>query len=94
MWSETAAAAGAAGRIAELLAVQPTIVAPRAPVAMPKPPKGAIAFEHVGFAYDGAPDTRVIDDLSFSIAPGERVAIVCCLRGGQVDGLSARHAFL
>jgi ATP-binding cassette subfamily B protein len=43
---------------------------------MPRPPQGAIAFEHVGFAYDAAPDTRVIDDLSFSIAPGERVAIV------------------
>ncbi len=40
------------------------------------PPRGAIAFEHVTFAYDGAPDQRVIDDLSFSIAPGERVAIV------------------
>ncbi len=40
------------------------------------PPRGAIAFERVSFAYAGAPDVRVIDDLSFSIAPGERVAIV------------------
>jgi ATP-binding cassette subfamily B protein len=76
VWSETVATAGAAGRISELLAIEPLIVAPRAPVAMPRPPQGAIAFEHVGFAYDAAPDTRVIDDLSFSIAPGERVAIV------------------
>ena len=83
MWSETAAAAGAAGRIAELLAVQPAIVAPRTPVAMPAPPRGAIAFEHVGFAYDGAPDARVIDDLSFSIAPGERVAIVGASGAGK-----------
>ena len=30
----------------------------------------------MNFAYEGAPDTRVIDDLSFAIAPGERVAIV------------------
>ena len=76
VWSETAAAAGAAGRISELLAIAPAIVAPRTPVAMPAPPRGAIAFEHVGFAYDSAPETRVIDDLSFSVAPGERVAIV------------------
>ncbi len=75
VWSEAAAAAGAAGRISELLSVVPTIVAPAHPVAMP-PPKGAIAFERVTFAYGGAPDQRVIDDLSFSIAPGERVAIV------------------
>jgi ATP-binding cassette, subfamily B, bacterial len=30
----------------------------------------------VRFAYPGAPDTPVIDDLSFAIAPGERVALV------------------
>ena len=75
VWSEIAAAAGAAGRISELLAVAPRIVAPRQPLAMPKA-EGAIAFEGVTFAYDGAPEARVIDDLSFSIAPGERVAIV------------------
>ena len=76
VWSEAAAAAGAAGRISELMGVTPRIVAPARPVPMPEPPRGAIAFDHVGFAYDGAPDVRVIDDLSFAIAPGERVAIV------------------
>ncbi len=76
VWSEAAAAAGAAGRISELLAVKPRIVAPARPLAMPEPPLGAIAFDHVSFAYEGAPDIRVIDDLSFTIAPGERVAIV------------------
>ena len=55
VWSETAAAAGAAGRISELLAIEPSIVAPEAPVAMSAPPRGAIAFEHVGFAYEGRP---------------------------------------
>ncbi len=77
VWSEAAATAGAAGRIAELLAVRPLIVAPSRPLAMPTPPRGAIAFEHVGFGYKGAPEeARVFDDLSFAIAPGERVAIV------------------
>ena len=75
VWSEIAAAAGAAGRISELLAVESRIVAPRQPLAMPKA-EGAIAFEGATFAYDGAPEARVIDDLSFSIAPGERVALV------------------
>ncbi len=75
VWSEAAAASGAAGRISELLAVVPAIVAPARPVAMPGP-RGAIGFERVTFAYGGAPDQQVIDDLSFSVAPGERVAIV------------------
>ena len=75
VWSEAAAAAGAAGRLSEILAVAPRIVAPERPAAMP-PPRGAIAFERVSFAYEGAPDARVIDELSFAIAPGERVALV------------------
>ena len=83
VWSETAAAAGAAGRISELLAIEPRIVAPKRPVPMPSPPRGAIEFEHVVFAYDGAPGTHVIDDLSFSIAAGERVAIVGASGAGK-----------
>ena len=50
---------------------------------MPAPPRGAIAFEHVSFAYKSAPDARVFDDLSFSIEPGERVAIVGASGAGK-----------
>lgn len=82
VWSEAAAASGAAGRISELLSVVPTIVAPVHPSAMPQP-RGAIAFESVTFAYERAPDQPVIDDLSFSIAPGERVAIVGASGAGK-----------
>jgi len=83
VWSEAAAAAGAAGRISELFAVEPRIVAPANPVKMPAPAKGAILFDRVSFAYEGAPDARVIDDLSFSIRPGERVAIVGASGAGK-----------
>jgi len=83
VWSEAAAAAGSAGRIAELMAVEPHIVAPPNPVAFPASPRGAIEFDHVSFAYDSAPDTPVIDDLSFVIAPGERVAIVGASGAGK-----------
>ena len=83
VWNEVAAAAGSAGRIAELLAVKPRIVAPPRPVPMPSPARGSIEFAHVAFAYPGAPEARVIDDLSFSVAPGERVAIVGASGAGK-----------
>jgi ATP-binding cassette, subfamily B, bacterial len=76
VWNEVSAAAGSAGRIAELLAVKPRIVAPAKPAPMPSPPRGAIEFRHVAFSYSSAPEVRVLEDLSFSVSPGERVAIV------------------
>ena len=82
VWNEVAAAAGSAGRIAELMAVEPRIVAPARPAPMPRP-RGAIEFRRVGFAYPGAPGVRVLDDLSFSVKPGERVAIVGASGAGK-----------
>jgi ATP-binding cassette, subfamily B, bacterial len=76
VWSEVSAAAGAAGRIAEILKVQPKISAPAHPLPLPKPPRGEIAFDHVAFAYPGRPRDAVLKDLSLRVAPGEVVAIV------------------
>jgi ATP-binding cassette subfamily B protein len=76
VWSEVLAAAGAAGRIAELLAVQPKITAPAAPLALPVPCRGEISFETVVFRYPTRPEDAALDALSFTIGPGERVAIV------------------
>jgi ATP-binding cassette subfamily B protein len=76
VWSEISAAAGAAGRIAEILAVQPKIVAPAKPVALPLPPRGEVTFNAVSFVYPTRMDAPAISDLSFRIAPGETVAIV------------------
>src|SRR6202044_809740 len=66
VWNKASAAAGSAARIAELLAVKPRILAPPRPAPMPSPPRGRIEFVHVGFAYRGAPEIRVLEDLSFS----------------------------
>ncbi len=76
VWSEVSAAAGAAGRIADILAVEPKIVAPAQPVAAPPRWRGAIIFDNVRFVYPTAPDKVALGDLSFAVAPGERVAIV------------------
>ena len=70
VWSEIVAAAGAAGRIGELLAVRPRIVAPAAK------PEGALIFDGVGFAYPTRGEDRALHNLSFAIRPGETVAIV------------------
>jgi ATP-binding cassette subfamily B protein len=76
VWSEISAAAGAAGRLAEIMRIPSLIVAPPHPVALPEPARGEIAFDSVGFAYPSRPDKLVFDGLSFRVAPGEKVAIV------------------
>jgi subfamily B ATP-binding cassette protein MsbA len=68
-------AVGAAQRVFELLALQPTVPEPVHPVPLRKPVRGAVALEQVRFRY--APELHdVLTDVSFSIAPGEVVALV------------------
>ncbi len=69
----------AAERIFALLDVEPEAV-PARPAATP-PPRGEIVFEHVWFAYRG--EDWVLRDVSFRIAPGERVAIVGATGSGK-----------
>jgi ATP-binding cassette subfamily B protein len=76
VWGEVMQAAGAAGRIAELFEVEPQVVAPALPVALPREQRGDIRFENVRFSYPTRPDVRVLDNICFSVQPGERVAIV------------------
>ncbi|WP_315701662.1 MULTISPECIES: ABC transporter transmembrane domain-containing protein [unclassified Bradyrhizobium] len=76
VWGEVSAASGAAERLFELLHVRPEIAAPAAPRALPEPPRGDLSFNHVSFAYPARPDVRAINDVSFEIKAGEKVAIV------------------
>ena len=76
VWSEISAAAGAAGRLAEIMRIAPKILAPPRPLALPEPGRGEIAFDSVSFAYPSRPDKKVFDGLSLKIASGEKVAIV------------------
>ena len=68
-------AVGAAHRVFELLDTKPTVVDPPAPVALPRPVRGDVWFEHVTFSY-GPELPTVLHDVSFHIAPGEVVALV------------------
>ncbi len=76
VWGELSQAAGAAERMSELLAEEPAIVAPANPVALPQPPRGAVSFEEVSFAYPSRPDRSALHGLSFAVEPGETIAIV------------------
>jgi len=49
------------------------------PPAPPRP--GELTFDHVRFSYDGV--TPVLQDLSFSVSPGERVALVGVTGAGK-----------
>ncbi|URW75993.1 ABC transporter transmembrane domain-containing protein [Sphingomonas donggukensis] len=76
VWGDLLRGSGAAGRLAELLAVHPDIAAPAHPVALPEPARGAIRFEHVTFRYPTRPDFAALDDFSLDVRPGETVAVV------------------
>ena len=76
LWGDMKRAAGAAERLVELLAERPTIVAPAHPKPLPEPPQGRIVFEDVTFAYPARPDRSALAGLSFTVEPGETVALV------------------
>jgi ATP-binding cassette, subfamily B, bacterial len=76
VWGEIAASGGAAGRIADLLAKEPVIVAPVPAAPLPLPARGEISFEGIDFAYPARPQESALHGLSFKVKAGETVAIV------------------
>jgi ATP-binding cassette subfamily B protein len=49
---------------------------------------GAVEFDRVSFRYPSRPDVRVLDDLSFAVQPGQRVALVGPSGAGKSTVLS------
>ena len=76
VWGEIAQASGAAERLFEILEIEPAVKPPARPLALPRPARGEVEFRHVGFAYPGRPDVPVLEDLSFRVTPGEKLALV------------------
>ncbi|WP_075215232.1 ABC transporter transmembrane domain-containing protein [Mongoliimonas terrestris] len=76
VWGEISQAAGATERLMELLAVPQAIAPPPRPTRLPTPPRGEIRFEAVSFSYPTRPDIASLRGLSFTVRPGETVAIV------------------
>lgn len=63
----------AAERVFEIMDTKAQITDEDGVIQMP-PVKGQVSFRHVGFSYDE--DTKVLDDVSFDIKPGETIALV------------------
>jgi ATP-binding cassette subfamily B protein len=76
VWGEISQASGASERLFEILRVKPAIAAPASPRALPLPARGDVAFDHIRFAYPTRPEHQAIDDVSFAVRAGERVAVV------------------
>ena len=74
VYSEISAAAGAASRLGEILALKPAIAAPLHPKPMP-PARGELVFDGVSFGYPSRA-TSALHDVSFRVRAGERVALV------------------
>ncbi|NVJ69909.1 MAG: ATP-binding cassette domain-containing protein [Alphaproteobacteria bacterium] len=76
VYSELQRAAGAAGRLAELLAAEAKIKAPEKPTALPAKVDGDIHFDNVTFYYPTKPDTAALDHFNLHVKAGETVALV------------------
>lgn len=76
VYGELLRGAGAAGRLSELLAEVPEIRAPAAPVGLPEPGQGALAFEAVDFHYPTRREVAALNQFSLTVRPGETLALV------------------
>jgi ATP-binding cassette subfamily B protein len=76
VWGDVQRAAGAAGRMLELLAEEPSIRVPASPARLARPVRGLIAFEDVTFHYPTRPAQSALNGFSLVIEPGETVALV------------------
>lgn len=76
IWGELQRAAGATERLVELLGAEDTVDDPDEPVALAHPAAGEIGFDGVTFHYPTRPEDAALHDVSFSVRPGETIALV------------------
>ncbi|WP_152048046.1 ABC transporter transmembrane domain-containing protein [Aureimonas psammosilenae] len=76
VWGELTQAAGATERLTELLAETPAIASSARPTPLPVPALGSVTFRDVVFTYPTHGNQPILDRVSFTVKPGETVAIV------------------
>ena len=76
IWGELQRAAGATERLVELLTSEDSVKDKTETTPCPDVVTGSVAFENVVFHYPARPETAALNDVSFTIEPGETVALV------------------
>jgi ATP-binding cassette subfamily B protein len=76
IWGELQRAAGATERLVELLNAADQVADPVAAIPSKARRQGEIAFEDVTFHYPSRPSQSALDGVSFTVKPGETVALV------------------
>jgi ATP-binding cassette subfamily B protein len=76
VWGDIMRAAGATGRLLELLHARPAIVDAYPHQPLPQPDKAEIQFENVTFHYPSRLQVAALDRITLDIAAGESVALV------------------
>ncbi len=76
IWGELQRAAGATERLVEMLQAEDPVQDPATPVALPRPVRGQIVLDNVGFRYPARPETSALDGVSLTVEAGETVALV------------------
>ncbi len=76
VWGDVMRAAGATGRLLELLYAKPAIVEASQPQPLSQTGKAAIQFDNVSFRYPSRLQTKALDGVTLDITSGESVALV------------------
>ncbi len=76
VWGDVQRAAGASERLVELLSAKPSIADAVNPTILPADAMKSVVFDNVAFTYPARPDVPVLKGVSFTVQPGQRVALV------------------
>ena len=77
VWSSVQAAAGASERMLDVLSAESVIADPATPKSLPTAKNGRhLVLDKVTFCYPSRPEQAALSDVSFTVEPGQMVAVV------------------